>query len=299
MDSIINLIQIAIKHPIGVTLAAIALLMAVKFTWVLLSDIGRIGKAFLFRYTIRPTFANGVIACVIGIVLSVFRNDVSDYLQAFEQTALNPVYQFEYTPDDAQAVRILEAEIQKKIGTEQFNTLKAHTLAVADSLGCNPLTVYQIALSECDLNPFVIRDDGVAAGWMQLTNNGCEGLKLDGSPVTMHIVKAACRAKNIDYIMRSSSAYLLDRANGKTITGMKDFYMLVFAPAFVGAADNVVLYQGYNNPSYYLNSGFDGYYLDSAGRICRLNKMKDGKITAGEVALHVQKKYINFIKKHK
>jgi hypothetical protein len=74
--------------------------------------------------------------------------------------------------------------------------------------------------------------------------------------------------------------------------------MCVFAPAFVGASPDAVLYEGYNNPAYYHNSGFDGYKVVN-GKIVRLESYKDGRITVGEVALHLAKKESLFLKQDK
>jgi hypothetical protein len=49
------------------------------------------------------------------------------------------------------------------------------------------------------------------------------------------------------------------------------------------------LYQGWNNPAYYLNSGFDGYY-SVGGRIYRDRLHKDGAITVKEIKMHLAAK---------
>jgi len=298
MKNAIDLIQIAIKNPIGATITALLLVLLFRFGFTLISDLLKYAGVFGHRYIIKPTKKNGFVICLLSLLLFFFSGTISDELQLLEQTKMFPIYAFEYTPDESKAVAIFETEIQKKVSPSDFEYLKQSVKFVADSLGCTPLVVYQVALSECRLNPFTIRADEVAAGWMQLTNNGCAGLVLNGEAVTMPKVRAACRAKNIRYIMDACTLYLLDRANGKKVSNLKDFYLLVFAPAFVGSSDSVVLYEGFNNASYYLNSGLDGYFVDGAGRIVRLNRAKDGKITVGELHLHVKRAYIDFVKRY-
>jgi hypothetical protein len=72
-------------------------------------------------------------------------------------------------------------------------------------------------------------------------------------------------------------------------------YTCVFAPGYVGHPESRVLYAGLGNPAYYLNSVFDGYYVDDAGRIMRSRKMQDGKITIAELRLHLEAKKARLI----
>ena len=64
-------------------------------------------------------------------------------------------------------------------------------------VGCSPLAIYEVAYSECGLNPFRIRDDGVAAGWIQFTTNGLPGIPTDGRQTTLPEVKDACRRRDV------------------------------------------------------------------------------------------------------
>lgn len=275
---------------------AIIILVGVKIVRILAVDSARVIYGLFARYFIRLTLWNALKAVFVGFSLVIFSPQLSDVLQGFEQTKLNPVYRFE-TADEKDAVLKFETAIQKNIGAAQFETVRKYCVMAADSLGCSLLDIYAVALSECGLNPYAIHRKGCAAGFTQLTNAGCAGLQLNGEPVTLEKVKQACKNRDIQYIMETAFIYWIDRAKGRKCVDLRDFYMLVFAPAFVGCKSDAVLYSGAENPKYYMNEVFDGYFIDSNDRICRLNKYKDYQITAGEVELHVTRKKIEFLKK--
>lgn len=296
MKPLIDIAQILLTNPIYCTLAAIGLLVVGKMFRVLLSDGVKAFNLIVARYFIRLSITNALAAVFVALVLIIKGAAINDYLQQFEQTQLNPVYQFEGTPEQADAVQKFETAIQKKVGSADFSVVQKYCQIAADTLGCDLLSIYAVALSECGLNPYEIHPLGCAAGWTQLTGNGCTGLKLDGQPVTLPTVKNACKNRDIEYIMQTALAYWIDRAKGQKVAGLRNFYMLVFAPGFVGCSPDAVLYEGANNPNYYRNKVFDGYAVDEKERIVRLNKFMDNRITAREVEIHVTKKMVNFLK---
>lgn len=297
MKQIIDIIQVLLNHPFGCVALSMCVILLAKIIRIGLGDSMVFVKYVLGRYFIKPNKTNGFSAVIMSFVFIVFSSEISDALQSYEQTEINPVFSFEAPEKETdETVKAFENEIKKQVGTIDFETVQKYCKMAADTLGCHITDIYSVALSECALNPYSIHKKGVAAGWTQLTAAGCKNLYLNGESVTLENVKYACQNKNIDYVMQTAFAYWVNRANGRKCSGMRDFYMLVFAPAFVGCSENAVLYEGANNPSYYMNNGFDGYITDNLGRIIRLNKYKDYRITAKEVELHVQKKVIQFLK---
>lgn len=298
MKPLIDIIQVLISNPIGCVLLSISLLIVGKVLRILIVDGLNATFAVIARYFIRLSVWNAFKAVFMALAFIVFGGQISDALQGFEQTQINPVYQFEGTPEQADAVRKFETAIQKKVGSADFAVIQKYCRIAADTLGCDLLSIYAVALSECGLNPYAVHRDGCAAGWTQLTRSGCIDLKMDGQPVTLETAKQACKSRDIQYIMRSALAYWIDRAKGQKVVGLRNFYMLVFAPGFVGCSPDAVLYSGADNPNYYMNKTFDGYTVDNKERIVRLNRFIDYKITAREVELHVTKKMVNFLKEN-
>ena len=299
MKNILDLLQVIISSILGCTILAVVLMFVLKIMFTLPFDLLAWVVKSLKRYTPKIGVSFFVWAVVLSLGLFALNTQISDVLQSFEQKEINPIYTFEYSENDAGDLAAFENTIQRNVSQSDFEILKKGVYSIADTLGCTPLIVYQVALSECALNPFAVHPLGCAAGWMQLTASGCSGLVLDGQSVTMTTVKAACENRDMSYIIRASNLYLLDRAKGKKIITVTDFYLLVFAPAFVGRNFESVLYEGYKNPSYYLNDGLDGYFVDGKGRIINLASHKDGRITVGELSLHVKRKTLYFLKKEK
>lgn len=296
MKPIIDIVQVLISNPIGCVLLSIGLLIVSKVLRILIVDGLNAMFTIIARYFIRLNVWNAAKAVCISFTFFVFGGQISDTLQGFEQTQINPVYQFEGTPEQTDAIRKFEAAIQKKVGSSDFAVIQKYCRIAADTLGCDLLSIYAVALSECGLNPYAVHRDGCAAGWTQLTRSGCIDLKMDGHPVTLETAKQACKNRDIQYIMRSALAYWIDRAKGQKVAGLRNFYMLVFAPGFVGCSPDAVLYAGADNPNYFMNKTFDGYVVDDKERIVRLNRFVDYKITAREVELHVTRKMVNFLK---
>ena len=89
-------------------------------------------------------------------------------------------------------------------------------------------------------------------------------------------------------MMEWTEQYLVSRAKGVPLVDASGVYTCVFAPGFVGHPQQRVLYAGFGNPAYYMNSIFDGYYVDDKGRIIRSRAAMDGRITIAEMRLHLE-----------
>jgi hypothetical protein len=297
MKPLLDIAQILMSNPIGCVLLSVGLLIVGKFCLVLACDGLVLLHKGVARYFIRLNTWNASKAVFLALVFMFQGHRIGNFLQEFEQTSVNPVYRFE-TPEQADAVRTFELVIQKRVGSADFAVIQKYCRLAADTLGCDMLSIYAVALSECGLNPYAVHRKGCAAGWTQLTGAGCKGLILDGKAVTLASVKQACNGRYITYIMRTALAYWIDRANGRKVSGLKDFYMLIFAPAFIGCSPDAVLYEGKGNPNYYENAIFDGYTVDGSERIVRKSSRIDYRITAMEVELHVTRKMIDFLKRN-
>lgn len=227
---------------------------------------------------------------VTACVLYILSGAMSDALQYVEQHYLSPVYYTTTAPDTLEMLARYEAEIRKHTDGFEFDILRLETEKTAASIGSNPLAIYETAYLECGLNPFRVRDDGVAAGWIQFTRAGLKGLEIDGRKYTLEQVRAACLARDIRLIMSLTYAYLKrkhERAGRIPLNNGIDLYLAVFAPAHIGAPPGRVVYAGRGNPAYDLNSGLDGWEVDG-GKIVR--GRADGRITVFEIFLCLQRK---------
>lgn len=227
---------------------------------------------------------------VTACVFYLFSGTISDALQYVEQHYTNPVYYSTTAPDTLEMLARYEAEIRKHTDGFEFDVLRRETDATAVAIGSTPLAIYETAYLECGLNPFRVRDDGVAAGWIQFTRAGLSGLVIDGNRYTLEQVRAACRARDIRLIMRLTDAYLKrkhERAGGVPLNNGIDLYLAVFAPAHIGAPPERVVYAGRGNPAYDLNSGLDGWVVEN-GKIVRGSR--DGRITVFEIYLCLERK---------
>lgn len=253
-------------------------LYAVRSTWVILK-----------RFLILPSLPNIYIVLFWGAVIFFSRSVLSDGLQWAEYVVF-PVY--ETSDTSTHALAIYEAELRSHVDQYEFEIVQRRTRETAAKVGTTPLCIYEVAYSECGLNPFEIRTDGIAAGWIQFTTVGLTGLGC-----SLDQIKMACKTRNTAMIMDMTERYLISRSNGRQMPRPVDVYNCVFAPAFVGAPDNQVLYSGWNNPAYYKNDGFDGYHAKD-GRIFRSRSEKDGAITVGELRLHLEAKKSALLKQY-
>jgi hypothetical protein len=230
--------------------------------------------------------------------LWLFNQPIHDGLQYVEQMYLNPVYLPDTTGGAIEAA--YKRELYRNTTPEEYRHVVEQTAVHAAKYGTTPLSIYRVALSECALNPFAFNirrttGDTLAAGWIQFTPNGLIGLTHDGAAATMAMAKRMCRRRDIFGLMSLTDQYFSTRLKGRTMPAAIDVYMCVFAPAFVGSSRNAVLYSGYRNPDYFLNKVFDGYRLID-GKVVRMDRWRDGRITLGEVELHLIAKEQEFLK---
>lgn len=292
MKPISDLFQIGLSLPGALGFIASALL--VWAVWQLVRSAGellrltRILAAWLWFRLFRLTKSSVVIICLAAVPVYFMRFAVIDKLQYFEQWA-TPAY---VTGDtSAHALALYEAALERHCDTYEAAIVKRRTREIAAKVGCSPLALMEVYYSECGLNPFEIRKDGIAAGIIQFTSAGATGI------TTLPAVKEACLKRDIGKIMDWTEAYMVRASAGRPLGDAVGVYVAVFAPGFVGADDGQVLYQGWGNPAYTLNACFDGYYLDSKGRIFRSADVCDGRITIGELRLHLEAKKARLLKK--
>lgn len=241
---------------------------------------------------------------VLGTLLWLLSNPIVDLIQEIEQRYLHPVYLSQYDRlNEAHQIAIYEAELGKRVDPYQQRIVVQRTHEIAAKIQSTPLAIYECAYLECGLNPFTVRRDRVAAGWIQFTRVGLGGLRYQGRPVAYEEVLQACADRNIEFIMDLTEIYLVDkyeRAGRRPLLNTIDLYLALFAPALIGAPSDRVVYQGFNNPSYYLNDGLDGWYVEGGGpsdqrRIFRKNSQKDGKITIWEMYLALEAKKVRLL----
>ena len=236
--------------------------------------------AFFARMIPRPTeMVFFVLTLLVFGLFEIFRPMVIDIVFLMSE----PVYESAISTDAQTAA--FEAKLNRILSPSEFQIVQTVTKRTADSIGCNVADIYAVANCECDLNPYTIRTDGIAAGWIQFTTAGLgfvPGIRLSD-------VVTACRNRDAGKIMDWTHRYLTAAANGKKCTRPVDVYLLTFAPAYMGAADDKVMYSGWANPSYYLNKGIDGW-AKSGDRIIRQEQLCDGRITVGELRLMMEYK---------
>lgn len=278
-------IQILLQQP-ACRLAACLLLALALMQGIRLASFAATALRYACTLVVpvwRPWTAVKVAG--LGGLLYAFAGPIHGGIEYMEQHWFSPVYLSTTTPDTAALLAKYETEIRRHVDSYEFSVLKAETEKTAAAIGSTPVAIYETAYLECGLNPFRVRDDGVAAGWIQFTPAGLSGLN-----ATMEQVKHACRVRDILYIMRLTDRYLKrkhTRAGAKPLNNGIDLYLAVFAPAFIGAPAEAVVYSGYNNRAYFLNSGLDGWRVDG-GKIVK--GAKDGRITVGEIFLFLERK---------
>jgi len=235
----------------------------------------------------------------IAITLNGFRIPLMDRLQYFEQAYLKPVYL--NTDTSVWTLQAYEQELKKHVGESEFEAAQQWTRKTAAAIGSTPLAIYEVAYSECGLNPFAAnvnaRGDTVAFGWIQFTPAGCIGTNVGGNQINMRQVKGWGRARNINAMMEATHSYLVGRANGTALPTSTDVYIAVFAPGMIGKGSDVVLYsaRGAKPMQYWENVGLDGYGLEG-GKIIHAGKYRDGKITISDMELHLALKKARFLK---
>ena len=254
--------------------AVLLLCLLVRVAWFNLKKIRSLWPKFGVKSV--------AVWCLIAVVVSVFADQLADWLQTFEP----PVYESTFKDADEETkCAAFERVLNKYVTPEDFKLIQRATRETAYTLHCKPSDIYAVALSECGLNPYRVRADKIAAGWIQFTQVGMgyvPGVKYEQ-------VLNACWSQDADKIMDWTRTYLLNTQKGRQITGPGDLYLCVFAPEIKVQDEKTVLFSGANNPAYYLNAGIDGWIKDGE-RISRKRTAIDYKITVGELRLMVEYK---------
>jgi len=237
-----------------------------------------------------------------ALFLNTFRRPLMDTWQYYEQTYLNPTYL--NTDTSVWALQAYEQELKKHVGESEFEIVKSETRKTANAIGCKPLAIYEVAYSECGLNPFAAnvneRGDTVAFGWIQFTSAGCIGTKFGGQDVNMRQVKSWGRTRNVAAMMEATHSYLVERKGSNLLPTAVDVYTAVFAPGMIGKPMDATLYSatGAKPANYWQNACLDGYGLEG-DKIIHAEKYRDGKITINDMRLHLALKKSLFLKQHR
>lgn len=241
---------------------------------------------------------NMILISILGTLLWLVSNPLIDLVQEIEQRFFNPVYVNEFGNfTEEHLTAIFEAELEKQVDPYQKAIIVRRTRETAAKIQSTPLAIYEAAYLECGLKPFEVRSDRVAAGWIQFTRVGLGGLSYKGKPVSFDDVLQACQNKDIEFMMDLSELYLVrkyEKSGKKPMHNTIDLYLALFAPALIGAPYDQVVYQGFDNPSYYKNDGLDGWFTvpgaNGQQQILRKRSGRDGKITIWEIYLALESK---------
>lgn len=278
---------------------ALALFQLLKGLWGLLSNSVRFLYRHRYKVLLRPTWKLLLFLIVITTAAWFNRQSLNDQWQYVEQVYLVPVYANSDT--SAWALGCYEAEMRRWVSEKEFEIVQRKTRETAAALGSTPLAIYEVAYSECGLNPFAANinelGDTVAFGWIQFTRAGCANLQCDGADLNMRRVKDWGKSRNVSAMMDATKSYLVDRSKGKPLPTATDIYICVFAPGFIGQPESQVLYSSVQNPKAYReNAGLDGYGVVQ-GRAVKLPRFCDGKITIEDMRLHLLMKRSQFLGK--
>ena len=217
-------------------------------------------------------------AVVLSVASVAFlcRGSIVNQIQYVEQMYISPTYTVADT--SFWATSCYETELKKHCNESDFNTVRDSTYQLAKELGCEPLAIYEVAQSECGMNPFCIRKDGGAAGWIQFTRIGVRDL--GGS---LEQVKGWCAGRDATKIMMLTGKYMRKAAAGRSLQNSTAVYCAVFAPGKISHGENEVLYKGWSNPEYYLNKGLDGYEIRENGKVLHMASLADGVLTKNDL----------------
>lgn len=298
MKSLSDLLQILLSLPGWVGYVACFIMVAFFLQAVRILRFAWSGLALLIsllrKVAVKPSPGWILWVALLALPLWAFRQSTSDGLQWVEQRYLNPLF---FTPDTSNhMLAIYEMEMALYCDPYECEIIRTRTRQIAEKVGSTPLGIYEVAFSECGMNPFIVRTDGVAAGWIQFTRAG-----LIGTGFTLEQVKEACRQRNTALIMDLTEIYLVNRSKGKPMPRSCDVYTCVFAPGYLGFGDDQMLYGISDGAAYYLNAGLDGYYLQQVGDqqiIMHSRKAADGRITINDLALALAAKKAALAKKY-
>lgn len=254
---------------------SIALVTAIRALFAM-SAFGLARLIAFARWVFKPSAI--AFALAVAAVACMMKSPASAMWEYIATRFIEPVYASNHlSPQISSALR---AELRSKVDGYTYEQVLRWTDSTARAIGCSVDAILMVALLECGLNPFRIRDDGVAAGWLQFTRAG-----LSGHGVPLERVIRACKEQDVHFIMNLSHRYLLRKSqmSAKPVNTAIDVYLAVFAPAKIGADGHQVIYECYGNPAYYMNAGLDGWKLSPGGVIYR--SARDGRITVEELYL--------------
>lgn len=258
----------------------------ISILWVI-----KIPVSWEWAWSVAKLFAySGAVIC--------FAPQIHDGLQRWKQTA-HPAYVIQH--DDPTVAYCYEKEIDRHLTLAEASFFRQRIAEIAAKIGSTPLALMEVGFSECGLNPFAFNidpktGDTLAAGFIQFTPTGLEPCYLGGQKVTYRQVKGWCRARNLERIMACTEVYFDAFARGRALPRPVDIYLCVFAPKFIGCGPEQTMYDKWNTPKQYYGGGneyFDGYFVETRNGkplILRLDSAMDGRITVGELALHLEKK---------
>ena len=293
MSQISDILQIALESDLIRPFAAFALFILIVTAWKATGEVWRFGWQVLRK--IKSLFPKigfwNAVKCAIFVIFVSFKWQwLSLQIQYIETRYLNPVTSGEFSGYSSEkTTAIYEAELRRYVDDYEFRIIQDSVRAMSAMFGCDSSAIYECAYPECSLNPFVVRPDGVAAGFIQFTAAGCKDL-----PFNLATVKNWCYNRNARAMMSATRQYLQRAANGRQLKTGKDVYLAVFCPREIGSGPDAVLYD--SGAAYEMNKFLDGWKIES-GKIVRSPSAVDHRITAGELNLWMQYKKIQLIKR--
>lgn len=293
--------------------SSLAFLLCVALSFLLFMALRSLRLLISLLFSIVRFFRRGVFRFNTGFVISVlacafllwgFRFQAAQLTADIKQRWISPTY---ILPQDtsAWALNRYETELDRHVSPAQSELIRRRTREIAARIGSTPRAIYEVAFSECGLNPFAFNvsqktGDTLAAGWIQFTRVGIRSLTIEGKPATFARVKQACRERDAALMMDLTEQYLVNAAAGRPLPNSTELYTAIFAPSYIGEPESKVLYSGHENPSYYLNSVLDGrrFYsrtqADGSEKIFWYRK-PDGAITKQDLRLHLAWKCSKFL----
>ena len=297
MKQLADLIQVSISQEspawlrlVGCMVVLLIVLQTLYLIYRLIQEGGKAfqyGRSFFLKITLWRVLAYLFLSAFM-VPLSPL---ISDGVQELEQRFFSPVYVNSDT--SAFVLRCYEMELSRHCSEKEMQVVKSWTEKTAAAIGCTPLDIYQVAFVECSLDPFRVRTDGGAAGWIQFTNTG-----LDGLGASLADVKAACKRRDTEYIMSLTHDYLTQFGN--VLPDAPAVYVAVAAAGHAGQTDAAhVIYTRSQHPNEYrANSAlWDGWTVER-GKVLRLTRNIDGRITVGDLAGCLAAKKSELLKKY-
>lgn len=299
--------EIIIQNPVGASIIAALILTALsiltkgaKWLFFALRHILAFAKSMLPKMGVGFTLKWFVASlCVYGL-----RHEIADAIGFAEQYYLNPVTFATFDQDSSSATeQAFLRKLRRNVTQREFDTLMASTARMAARHGCGTLQFLEVYESECALNPFAVNAkerkviengdtirviDTIAAGHIQFTRAGVDGLEVEGQKVGMWRVRKAIRQRDISFLCRLGEKYMERASQGQRLKRSCDVYTAVFLPYFLGMPDHTVVASesGAKPEWYYQNIGLDGHRLQN-GRVVWSDRYRDGKITISDLSLRL------------